>query len=76
VKEIQGNRLIYMLYSGEQYVIDQVDTVVLVSGREPNNELAEALRGKVPELYEIGDCYTPRKVNHAIDHGFMTAVKI
>jgi mycofactocin system FadH/OYE family oxidoreductase 2 len=76
IREITENQVIFNLYSGEPYIIDQVDTVVLVMGREPNNQLAEGLEGRVNELYEIGDCYAPRKVNHAIYEGFMTGVKI
>ena len=63
-------------FSGEPYTIDRVDTVVLVMGREPNTQLAEALQGRIPKLYEIGDCYSPRKVNHAIYDGFTAGVKI
>ena len=31
------------------------DNVVMCTGDAPNNDLAEALRGLVPEVYNIGD---------------------
>ena len=50
---------------GKQSFIE-ADTVVLATGFKPNRELAEELRGKLPEIYEIGDCVNPRKVINAI----------
>ena len=76
LREIKGSQVIFNLYSGQPYVIHDVDTVVLVFGREANDQLGRELRGKVKELFEIGDCYTPRKVNNAIYEGFMAAMKI
>jgi 2,4-dienoyl-CoA reductase (NADPH2) len=40
----------------------EADTVVLAAGSAPNNKLAEQLKGKVPQLYKIGDCVKPRKI--------------
>jgi len=51
----------------------EADTVVLAVGREPNNELIRALRFVVPELYAVGDCLIPRKIEDAIRDGFITA---
>jgi len=49
------------------------DTVVLAVGLKSNNRLEEAIRGKVPEIYAIGDCVEPRKVINAIWEGFRFA---
>ena len=49
------------------------DTVVLAVGLKSNNRLEEALKGKVPEMYAIGDCVEPRKVINAIWEGFRFA---
>ena len=38
-----------------------------------NNGLSETLTGKVPELYSIGDCVSPRKIWNAIHEGFQIA---
>lgn len=76
IREIGDDQVVFNTYTGEAYVIENVNTVVLIVGRKPDTALAEEIRGQVPELYEIGDCYSPRKVNHAIYEGFMTAMKI
>jgi len=47
--------------------------VVLCCGFKPCNQLTEALKDKVPELYAIGDCVAPRKVINAIWEGFRIA---
>ncbi|MFC1982904.1 FAD-dependent oxidoreductase [Chloroflexota bacterium] len=51
----------------------EADSVVLASGMEPNRDLLEALKDKVPEVYALGDCMEPRKVINAIWEGFHTA---
>lgn len=42
------------------------DNVILTCGRLPNEFLKEALAGKVPELYALGDCLRPRSIGAAI----------
>ncbi len=70
VKEINGDKVIaYHIYSGEKRTIEGVDTVVLAIGEEACNELFSSLRGRVPELYAVGDCVAPRGVEMAIYEG-------
>jgi hypothetical protein len=45
------------------------DTVVLAAGNESCDQLYFALKGKVKELYRIGDCVAPRKTDMAIAEG-------
>jgi 2,4-dienoyl-CoA reductase (NADPH2) len=52
------------------------DTVVLALGMKANKELAEELKGKVGELYFIGDCAEPRKITEAIGEGFETGWRV
>ena len=52
------------------------DSIVLAVGSEPNRGFADAVRGKVPELYEIGDCVEPRKALQAIHEGWDVGLKI
>lgn len=47
----------------------EVDTVVAVTGRLPVDSLYLALKGKVPELYRVGDCLAPRYTDQAIHEG-------
>jgi hypothetical protein len=52
------------------------DTIVLVAGNESNEELYMALKGKVKELYRIGDCVAPRRLDMAILEGHLLGRKI
>ncbi|MFC1904909.1 FAD-dependent oxidoreductase [Chloroflexota bacterium] len=45
------------------------DTIVIAVGFEPRNELFQALRGMVPEFYNIGDSSQPAKILEAINSG-------
>ena len=42
------------------------DTVVMAMGNVPDDALYKSLKGKVPHVYRIGDCVTPRKIDSAI----------
>lgn len=65
VEDITSKGVIAVDPQGNKQTIP-TDTVILAVGRRPNRKLAEALRGKVPELYEIGDCVKPRLIDDAI----------
>ena len=66
-----------MTVRGEKGKYDlPVDTVVLAVGAKPENSLLGGLEGKVPEMYAIGDCLSPRKMIEAIHEGYETALKI
>lgn len=45
------------------------DSIVLAMGQQVEDDLYFALKGKVKELYRIGDCVAPRKVDMAIWEG-------
>ncbi|MFH2075851.1 MAG: hypothetical protein ABIJ57_10995, partial [Pseudomonadota bacterium] len=52
------------------------DAVIIAYNRKPCKGLFEALKGKVKELYEIGDCVKPRDIASAVDDGTYVGVKI
>jgi len=54
----------------------RADAVILALGLEPNRELMKELRGKVPELYSVGDCVEARKIIDAIQEGFSVGERI
>lgn len=60
---------------GKRSVLE-ADTVVLALGARPKRELFDALKDRMPEVYDIGDCVEPRKVMNAIWEGFRTARRI
>ena len=45
------------------------DSLVLAMGQQVDDDLYMSLKGKVPELYRIGDCVSPRRVDMAIWEG-------
>jgi NADPH-dependent 2,4-dienoyl-CoA reductase/sulfur reductase-like enzyme len=65
-----GALVTYNAYSNEEGRIEGLDSVVLVLGRRAEVHLADALRGRVDELYEIGDAMLPRSVSAAIVEGY------
>ena len=54
----------------------KAESIVLAIGSKPNNELAKALKGKVENLYVVGDCVEPRKSLEAIHEGSWAARQI
>jgi 2,4-dienoyl-CoA reductase-like NADH-dependent reductase (Old Yellow Enzyme family)/thioredoxin reductase len=58
------------VYSHRDGVIDDVDTVVLSCGGEPQGELGAELRGRHPEVHVIGDAYVPRRQLHAVKQAY------
>jgi hypothetical protein len=70
IKEISGNTVVaFHTYTKEERRIENVNTVVLVTSKKVNNELYKQLKGKVPELYAVGDCVAPRRIGMAIYEG-------
>jgi len=70
IKEISGNTVVaYHIYTKEERRIEGVDTVVLATCRKANDELYKRFKGKVSELYAVGDCIAPRKMDMAIYEG-------
>jgi len=58
------------VYSNEPMVFSEHDTVITAMGNEADDSLYLALKGRVAELYRIGDCVAPRKVDMAIYEGY------
>ncbi len=52
------------------------DSIVISLGSIPNDELVESLKGKVPEVYVVGDASKPREVMEAVLEGEEVALKI
>lgn len=74
VKAIEGNTIVaYNVYSKQEQRIEGIDTIVLVGYNDPDNSLYHALKGKIKELYAIGDCVAPRNCIDAIYDGHKIA---
>lgn len=77
VLAVEGNavRTMHIRLRTEQR-IEGVDAVVWVTGRRANDRLYHALKGRVPELYRVGDAVAPRLVEHAIWDGEIVGRKL
>ena len=64
------------VYSGKKSEIGPIDSVVLCAGSKANDELYFGLKGKIEELYRIGDCLAPRRVISAILEGHEVGMRI
>ncbi len=77
IKEILETSVVAMDHQmGREFTIADVDAVVLSVGNVPRNALYYALKDRVSELYRVGDCVTPRKVEHAHFEGHKIAREI
>ena len=52
---------------GTQEEIEDIDAVVEVGIKKANNELYDALKGKVGQLFIIGDAAAPRDIASALE---------
>jgi thioredoxin reductase len=70
VQEIQGTTVKAVnIYSNEAQIFEGYDTVVVVMPNRPDDALYFRLKKKIKELYRIGDCVAPRKIDMAIWEG-------
>ena len=85
VKILTGKRIVEIVDNGvfiedvnkegEREFIE-CDSVVIAWGGDPNNRLAKELKGKIKEIYAIGDCREPRKLMDAIHDGAYIGINI
>lgn len=75
VKELGKGYAIVETASGVRK-IHGFDTIILASGSIPNDAVVKSLKGKVSELYVIGDALQPREVLEAISEGQEIGMKI
>jgi mycofactocin system FadH/OYE family oxidoreductase 2 len=77
VTEIQGTAVKGLnYYNNEWHTFSDFDSVVYAMGSRVEDALYKALKGKVKELYRIGDCVAPRKIDMAILEGDKVARQI
>jgi mycofactocin system FadH/OYE family oxidoreductase 2 len=67
IKELGVNG--FNVYSNQWHTFTGYDSIVLAMGNRVEDGLYRALKGKVRELYRIGDCVAPRKIDMAILEG-------
>lgn len=67
IKEILDHGVvIFNVYTMQEKKIQGVDTVVFSCGNRSDNKLYLSLKGKIRELYAVGDCVAPRRIEQVI----------
>ena len=56
--------------------LEGFDSIVIALGSVPNDELLQSLKGKVSEVYTVGDASKPREMMEALVEGEEIALKI
>lgn len=74
-EEITADGLVIRSQEGQKQIIP-ADTIVLAAGSKPNTELLRVLEGRVPDVYQIGDCLEPRSLLEALAEGFRTGLNL
>ena len=70
IKEIREDSVVvYNTITDQEREIEGVGTVVFAVGGVAENGLYRSLKGRVKELYAIGDCVAPREVEQAVYEG-------
>jgi mycofactocin system FadH/OYE family oxidoreductase 2 len=70
VDEIHGNRVnARNIYTNGAVVFEGFDTIVLDMGNMADDGLYRQLKGRVNEIYRIGDCVAPRDIGMAVYEG-------
>jgi pyruvate/2-oxoglutarate dehydrogenase complex dihydrolipoamide dehydrogenase (E3) component len=60
----------FNVYSNETKSFSGYDSIVLAMGNQVNDNLYHICKGRGKEVYRIGDCVAPRKVDMAIHEGY------
>lgn len=77
LERAQGKTLICSdVVSGKGREITGVDTVVMAVGNRSGDDLYRSLKGKMREVYAIGDCLAPRRIPEAIREGHMVGRRL
>jgi 2,4-dienoyl-CoA reductase (NADPH2) len=71
-EEVAERGLVVATREGKRLVLE-ADTIVSATALSPDTGLFEALRGKAPEVYAVGDCREPRLIIDAISDGYHAA---
>lgn len=74
-QEITDHSVIFQAKDGTTEEIP-ADTVIIAVGDRPNPALYEALEGRVPELYNVGDSAGAGVISKAVNQGYYCGLKL
>jgi len=77
VEEIDPDKVMAReIYSNRIITYEGYDTVVVDAGNVTDDSLYHQLKGKIPELYRVGDAVAPRSIEMAILEGRTVGEKL
>ena len=77
IKEIQGTTVVvYNLLTNAEREIEGIDTLVVCTDGIGDDSLYPTLRGKVKEVYKVGQCISPRKMLDSKDDVYRVGIKL
>ena len=65
-----------LIDQGQTLRLEGVQTLVISAGSLPNDGLWKAIRKEVKEIYSIGECYSPRRLQRSSIDGLMVGLKV
>jgi len=75
-KEVSDEGLIIEDAEGGNRRLVKGDSIIFAAGMKSDNSIKEKLKGKVPELHEVGDCVKARRIIDAVADASEIAFKI
>lgn len=76
VLDASADPLLMNIQDNSQFSLEDVDLIVPVNHGKSRDDLYEALKGKVPEIYRVGEALAPKDVGEAILDGHRAARQI
>jgi 2,4-dienoyl-CoA reductase-like NADH-dependent reductase (Old Yellow Enzyme family)/thioredoxin reductase len=74
-EDIEENAVGVITAEGKKETV-LADTVIIAVGYRANDHLYRILKGKVPEIYCIGNSSEPRRILEAISEGYLTGLAL
>jgi 2,4-dienoyl-CoA reductase-like NADH-dependent reductase (Old Yellow Enzyme family)/thioredoxin reductase len=74
-EEIKEGSVLVTTGEGKKGIVP-VDTVIIAVGYKANDRLYKALKGKVPEIYCIGNSAKPRRILEATSEGYQAGLTL
>ena len=73
-EEITENGVVVTIEEKKEKI--PADSIILAVGYRPDNLLYQALEGKVPEVYCIGDAAKPQRIREAMSDGYRAGLSV
>ena len=74
--EVREGECVLKPLQGNREAVVPADIVVMVEARQPLNEIAGDLKGKIEEIIIVDDALTPRDIQAAVREGHLAARRL